>query len=293
MVSAPSLTAEEKARILQALREDPAFREELRRLLLEELQAAMQNLQQATQDTHETLDRLARLVREGFEAIHEAIHALRLQVQENSRQIQENARQIAALTEHMDRVEVQIAKLTGEIREQRIRLDDVSGVSAEAGAREDIDVWLRSRGVEVVHKYLPGDLQDRLGVRSLPDGVMLVRRDTGYVFLVYEVTFTIALRDVERIADWLAGFRKVKWPAIGLVHFRRALPEEDVEHYISENGREVIHTVPGMRTVRAKAAQGGVLLMQHGASPWTPEGWRPPEGLKEVPQVLPSTSNWV
>jgi hypothetical protein len=197
--------------------------------------------------------------------------------------------QIAALTERMDRVEAQIAKLTGEIQKQGERLDDVSGVAAEAGAYREITLWLRNRRAEIAREYLPGDLQDYLGVSPVPDGVLLLRGDSGYVFLVYEITFTPALRDVRRIAEWLGGFRKVEWPAVGLVHFRRALPEDDVVHYVSENGREIVQTIPGMRTLREEAAQSGVLLMQHGASPWRPEGWRPPEGLEEIPQLLSAT----
>jgi hypothetical protein len=165
-------------------------------------------------------------------------------------------------------------------------LDNLADVVVEPTAGEEIRAWLRSRGVEIVEKYLPGDLQDHLEVRSVPDGVMVVRDRSGYVFLVYEITFTIALGDVRRIAEWLEGFRKVEWPAIGLVYYRRALPEEDETRYISENGREIIQTIPGMRTLREEAARSGVLLMQHGASPWRPEGWQPPQGLKEIPEVL-------
>lgn len=187
---------------------------------------------------------------------------------------------------------VPFAKLISQIQEQTDRLADVSGVLVEAGAYEEIDIWLQNRGVEIAQKYLPGDLQDLLGVSSVPDRLVLLRSEMGYVFLVCEVTFTVALRDVRRIAEWLEGFRKMDWPAIGLVYFRRALPEEDVEHYVSENGREVIHTRPGMQTLRAEAIEGKVLLMQHGASPWTPEDWQPPEGMEQIPDVLPSTSDW-
>ncbi|RMF33498.1 MAG: hypothetical protein D6759_06870 [Chloroflexi bacterium] len=165
-------------------------------------------------------------------------------------------------------------------------------MAAEAGAYREINIWLRRRGAAVAHEYLPGELQEHLGVDSVPDGVMLLKTDSGYLFLVYEVTFTIALRDVRCIAEWLEGFREKGWPAIGLVHFRRALPEDDVTHYITENGREVIHTVPGMRTLREEATRGGVLLMQHGAFPWRPPGWRPPTAMPEVPSPLASASQW-
>ncbi len=321
MASARTLTAEEKARLLQALREDPEFREELRRLLLDEVHASIQELRN-------TIDHLAEVMQEGFASLREAIRQLGQQVQENSHQIaaltermdqvetqiaaltermdvlteqvQENSRQIAALTERMDRVETQIAALTeqvqensrqiaaltGEVREHRIRLGDVSGIAVEASAREEIEIWLQSRGVEIARKYLPGDLQTLLGVDSVPDGLLLVQDGSGYVFLVYEITFTIALHDVRRIAEWLAGFRKVGWPAVGLVYYRRALPEEDVSRHIVENGKEVIQTTPGMRTLREEAARYGVLLMRHGAAPWRPEGWRPPRGLKELPEAL-------
>ncbi len=369
MAVTPALTAEEKARILQALREDAAFREEIGRLLLEDVRTSIHELR-------EIIDRLATVVREGFEAVHQDIRALTEQVRENSRQIQENSRQIAALAQRMDaltgqvqengrqiaalaqrmdaltgqvqensrqiaglteqvrensrqiaaltermaRVETQllalteqvqensrhiaalteqvqensrhIAALTGEVREQRIRLDDVSGIAVEASAREEIYTWLRSRGVEIVERCLPGDLLDHLEVRSVPDGVMVVRNRDGYVFLVYEITFTIALRDVQRIAEWLEGFRKVAWPAIGLVYYRRALPEEDEVRHISEDGREIIQTIPGMRTLREEAARAGVLLMQHGASPWRPEDWQPPQGLKCLPEVLQLGRDW-
>jgi archaellum component FlaC len=305
-----SLTKEEKARLLKTLREDAAFREDVRRLLLDEMQTALQNLQESIQNLVALRERDAVLVREGFEAVRRVIHELSQQVQENSRQIAALTEcmdrveaqiaaltermdrveaQIAALTERMDRVEAQIAKLTGEVQKQGERLDDVSGVAAEAGAYREITLWLRSRRAEIAGEYLPGDLQDRLGVSPVLDGVMLLRGDSGYVFLVYEITFTIALRDVRRIAEWLGGFRKVAWPAVGLVHFQRALPEEEVKHYVVEDGREVIRTIPGMRTLREEAAQSGVLLMQHGASPWRPEGWRPPQGLAEIPQ-LPATT---
>ena len=411
MTVPPSLTAEEKARLLRALREDAAFREAVQRILLEAMQSSVQELRESIRDLSDRLDHLAMVVEEGFKAVGEALHELTRQVQENSRQIAENSRliaentrqiaengrliaengrqiaengrqiaaltermerveaqiaengrqiaengrqiaengrqiaaltermerveaqiaengrqiaengrqiaaltermervevqiaengrqiaengrQIAALTERMERVEVQIAKLTGEIREQRIRLDDVSGVAAEAGAYREIGIWLRGRGVSIAREYLPGELQEHLNVSSVPDGVMLLKTDSGYLFLVYEVTFTIALRDVRRIAEWLRAFREKGWPAIGLVHFRRALPEEDVTHYITEDGREVIHTIPGMRTLREEATRDGVLLMQHGAFPWRPAGWQPPAAIAEVPPPLASAFRW-
>ncbi|GEM_PF-2356062 len=329
----PSLSAEEKARILQALREDAAFREEMRRLLLEEVQVALQELR-------ESIEHLALTVREQAEATDREIRNLAAQVQENSRQIaalteqvQENSRQIAALTERMERVEAQIATLTeqvqensrqiaaltermerveaqlvalikqvqensrqiaaltGEIRQQRIRLDDVSGAAVEASAREEILIWLRSRGVEIAEQYLPGDLRESLDVRSVPDGVLLIRDRSGYIFLVYEVTFTIALRDVRRIAEWLEAFRQAGWPAVGLVYYRRALPEEDEREEIVEENREIIRTIPGMKTLREEAARAGVLLMQRGTAPWRPQGWRPPRGMEELPEVLPREHN--
>ncbi len=278
MAAVQSLTKEEKERLLRALREDAVFREEVRRLLLDQFQASMQDLQESIRNLVALRERDIAFVREGFDAIRQVIHELSLQVQENSRQI-------AALTERMDRVEAQIAKLTGEIQKQGERLDDVSGVAAEAGGYREITLWIRSRRGEIACEYLPGDLQDHLGVRPVPDGVMLIRGDSGYVFLVYEVTFRPALRDVRRIAEWLEGFRRVEWPAVGLVYFRRALPEDDEVHLITENGREVIHTIPGMRTLQEEAARSGVLLMQQGASPWRPEGWQPPKGLEEMPQL--------
>ena len=259
----PSLSAEEKARILQALREDAAFREEMRRLLLEEVQVALQELR-------ESIEHLALTVREQAEATDREIRNLAAQVQENSRQI---------------------AALTGEIRQQRIRLDDVSGAAVEASAREEILIWLRSRGVEIAEQYLPGDLRESLDVRSVPDGVLLIRDRSGYIFLVYEVTFTIALRDVRRIAEWLEAFRQAGWPAVGLVYYRRALPEEDEREEIVEENREIIRTIPGMKTLREEAARAGVLLMQRGTAPWRPQGWRPPRGMEELPEVLPREHN--
>lgn len=268
MAAVPSLTKEEKARFLQALRQDSAFREEVRGLLLDEMQTALQNLQASIQNLVALRERDAVLMREGFEAVRQVIQELSRQVQENSRQI---------------------ARLTAEIQKRGERLEDLSDIMAEAGAYQEISIWLESRRAEIARKYLPGDLQDHLGVSSVPDGLMLLKSDSSYLFLVYEITFTPALRDVRRIAEWLGGFRKVAWPAVGLVHFRRALPEEDVVHDIVENGREVRHTIPGMQTLREEATQSGVLLMQHGASPWRPEGWRPPEGLEEIPELLAET----
>ncbi len=187
----------------------------------------------------------------------------------------------------MERVEAQMAKLMSAVQERGRRLDELSDLLAEASGYREITLWLRSRGVEIASEYLPGDLQDLLGVSPVPDGVMLIKTDSGYVFLVYEITFRPAIRDVRRIGEWLEGFRKLKWPAVGLVYFRRALPEEDVEQEIYENGREIIRTVPGMRTLRERAAEHGVLLMQHGASPWRPAEWRLPEALKELPPLPP------
>jgi len=185
----------------------------------------------------------------------------------------------------MERVEAQIARLTGELQKQGERLDEVSGIVAEAGAYRDISLWLRSRNVEIAREFLPGDLREFLGVSSIPDGVMLLCSDGKYIFLVYEVTFRPALRDVRRIGEWLEGFQRIGWPAIGLVHFRRALPEKEVKQYVFEDGREVIRIIPGMRMLREEADRLGVLLMQYGTSPRRPQGWHPPEGLSEIPQI--------
>jgi hypothetical protein len=300
MASVPSLTAAEKARFLQTLREDPAFREEVRHLLLEELQAA-------TQELHELLDHVAEIVRDGFEGVHEILRESGRQIVALTERMDRVVTQIAALTERMERVEGQITILTGRIdalvthvftlttdaQAHRARLDDVAGVAAAGEAIREIRVWLRSRGVEIVEEYLPGDLYFRLGVTSKPDGVMLLQTNKGYVFLVFEATYSLGRRDVRRIADWLAGFQRVGWPAVGLVHFRHDLPLEDFEEIVFENGHEAIHKVPGLNTLQEEATQGGVLLMQQGALPWQPAGWQPPSGLEKIPQVVPVSSTWL
>ncbi len=61
----PSLTAEEKARLLRALREDAAFREAVQRILLEAMQSSVQELRESIRDLSDRLDHLAMVVEEG------------------------------------------------------------------------------------------------------------------------------------------------------------------------------------------------------------------------------------
>jgi len=91
-----------RAKFLELLDRDPAFREEVRRRLLTE----------ALLQLPERAEQLRAEMREEFRRVWRAIRQNTRHIAALAAQVAENGRQIAALTERMERVEAQIAELT-------------------------------------------------------------------------------------------------------------------------------------------------------------------------------------
>ena len=108
-----------RAKFLELLDRDPAFREEVRRkLLTEELLALPERMEQFRREMEEAIARLRQEMYEQFQRVWQAI-------EENSRQIAENSRQIAALTARMDQVEQRLDKVEQRLDKVEQRLDQV------------------------------------------------------------------------------------------------------------------------------------------------------------------------
>jgi hypothetical protein len=101
-----------RAKFLELLDRDPAFREEVRRKLLsEELLALPERMEQFRREVEEAIARLRQEMYEQFQRVWQAI--------------EENSRQIAALTARLDKVEQRLDKVEQRLDKVEQRLDKV------------------------------------------------------------------------------------------------------------------------------------------------------------------------
>ncbi len=106
---------------LRRLREDPDFREEVRRqVLTDELLDLPARVERLRAELHEEFRRVWEVIgalTERMDRVEAQLQENARQIAENSRQIAENSRQIASLTERMDRVEAQLQENARQIAE--------------------------------------------------------------------------------------------------------------------------------------------------------------------------------
>jgi len=101
-----------RAKFLELLDRDPAFREEVRRKLLsEELLALPERMEQFRREVEEAIARLRQEMYEQFQRVWQAI--------------EENSRQIAALTARLDKVDQRLDKVEQRLDKVEQRLDKV------------------------------------------------------------------------------------------------------------------------------------------------------------------------
>ena len=201
---------------LRLLREDEAFREEVRRQLLTDRLLTLpdrveENFERAFRLIADLAERMNRVetqiaglteqVRENSRQIAEnsrQIALLREQVRENSRQIallreqvQENSRQIAENSRQISRLAEQVSRLVtkmGEFERTQSRFGQVLGVHFEDLMQEGILGFLRKRGYRVPDRmwvFRSGDLEiDGVAEVETPDGirVWVLAESAGRVF---------------------------------------------------------------------------------------------------------------
>jgi len=155
---------------LRLLRENEAFREEIRRqVLTDDLLQLPGRVERLREEIREEFRRVWEVIRENSRQITtlarhlrqlaEQVQHLTERMERVEAQIQENSRQIAALTERMERVEAQIAetsrqiaRLAEEVQELRRsfgRMQDLLGGTIEEIAAAEIAGILRRQGLEV------------------------------------------------------------------------------------------------------------------------------------------------
>jgi hypothetical protein len=113
-----------RAKFLELLDRDPAFREEVRRKLLsEELLALPERMEHFRREMEEAINRLRQEMNEQFRRVWEVI--------------EENSRQIAALTARLERVEARLDKVEERLDKVEARLDKVEARLDKVEARLD------------------------------------------------------------------------------------------------------------------------------------------------------------
>jgi len=155
-----------RAKFLELLDRDPAFREEVRRKLLsEELLALPERMEQFRREVEEAIARLRQEMYEQFQRVWQAI--------------EENSRQIAALTARLDKVEQRLDKVEQRLDQVEQRLDKVEQRLDQVEQRLD-KVEQRLDKVEQrldkVEERL-GKVEDR--VDSLSEDVRTALRNIG------------------------------------------------------------------------------------------------------------------
>jgi phage shock protein A len=120
---------------LRRLREDPVFREEVRRQVLTEdllnLPAVVSRVLDLQGQTLEAVRGMAGAVEAFVGEVRTAFGRVEAQIASLTEQVRENSRQIASLTERMERVEGQIAALTERMDRVEAQIQENSRQIAE------------------------------------------------------------------------------------------------------------------------------------------------------------------
>ncbi|MCX8138181.1 MAG: hypothetical protein N3E46_00665 [Gemmataceae bacterium] len=185
-----------RAKFLELLDRDPAFREEVRRKLLsEELLALPERMEQFRREMEEAIARLRQEMNEQFRRVWEVV--------------EQNNRQIAALTVRMERVEEQMEKHTEELRSisQSIgRMQERWGLLHEDLA-EDQMPYILERSQRIVRRIAKVQYDGEV------DLVLEVEEANGFRFtLVLEVKGRVfSSRPFEQILQRLADADFLNW----------------------------------------------------------------------------------
>ncbi len=151
-----------RAKFLELLDRDPAFREEVRRKLLsEELLALPERMEQFRREVEEAIARLRQEMYEQFQRVWQAI--------------EENSRQIAALTARLDKVEQRLDKVEQRLDKVEERLGKVE--DRVDSLSEDVRTALRNIGrMQERWGLIPEDLAEDQMPYILQRSQRVVRR---------------------------------------------------------------------------------------------------------------------
>lgn len=185
-----------RAKFLELLDRDPAFREEVRRKLLsEELLALPERMEQFRREMEEAIARLRQEMNEQFRRVWEVI--------------EQNNRQIAALTVRMEKVEEQLKVHTEELRgiSQTIgRMQERWGLLHEDLAEEQMP-YILEKSQRIVRRIAKVQYDGEV------DLVLEVEEANGFRFtLVLEVKGRVfSSRPFEQILERLADADFLHW----------------------------------------------------------------------------------
>ncbi len=206
-----------RAKFLELLDRDPAFREEVRRKLLsEELLALPERMEQFRREMEEAIARLRQEMNEQFRRVWEVIEqnnrqiaALTVRMEKVEEQIAENSRQIAALTVRMEKVEEQLKVHTEELRgiSQTIgRMQERWGLLHEDLAEEQMP-YILEKSQRIVRRIAKVQYDGEV------DLVLEVEEANGFRFtIVLEVKGRVfSSRPFEQILERLADSDFLNW----------------------------------------------------------------------------------
>jgi len=244
---------------LRLLRENEAFREEIRRQVLtddllqlpgrverlrEEIREEFRRVWEVIRENSRQITTLARHLRQLAEQVQhltERMERVEAQIQENSRQIAENSRQIAALTERMERVEAQIQENSRQIAALTERMERVEAQIAETSRQiarlaEEVQELRRSFGrmqdllggtiEEIAAAEIAGILR-RQGLEVSPMGSLTFDGEIDLIFWVRPPDRTLIVECKHRVVQpgaFRALSRRLRDPALWRELQRRGLP---------------------------------------------------------------------
>ena len=156
-----------RAKFLELLDRDPAFREEVRRKLLsEELLALPERMEQFRREMEEAIARLRQEMNEHFQRVWEVIEQNSRQIAALTVRMEHVEEQIAALTVRMEHVEEQIAALT--VRMERVE-EQIAENSRQIAAltvrmeRVEEQIKMHSQELRTINQNI-GRMQERWGL---------------------------------------------------------------------------------------------------------------------------------
>lgn len=238
-----------KEEFLRLLREDLAFREEVRRqVLTDDLLELPARVERLRAEMHEEFRRVWEAIRENsrqIAALTERMDRVEAQIAENSRQIaaltermdraeaqlQANSRQIEALTKQVQENSRQIASLTAVVRSLQRDVGDLKGRSLEAEwsrkAPAYLGRWFRRLKVlqsEALRAIL--DEAEDEGLLSREEVVEVLQADVvaeGFgddrtpVRVLVEVSYVIDSHDVRRARQRADLLARLGVPVVAIV----------------------------------------------------------------------------
>lgn len=222
---------------IRLLKEHPEWRQELRRLLLpdvEELSRAIQALTQAQLRTEEGLERLAEAQRRTEERL-ERLEATVASLAEAQRRTEERLERVEAAIERLIEILTDHTVAIGDLKGRMLELDYQRKAGAYFGPLlRRTRVYEHHVLADELEPHLsPGELRDALLIDVVIRGLPRIRPELPEVLLAVEVSSVVDREDVNRARRRAALLSTAGYPVIPVVAGEEVTlgAEDEIRHH--------------------------------------------------------------